>query len=221
MKDWKELTDFELDALTDDEIEHIEDVLCAEAGIPLEEKPEKVSIELPKKDVTVFQIRGIGMSNILLTSLDEANQLVSLLKTFKSIGTSTYGEGVEYYTKGTQRDYNNKPLDITLGSEEMVSAESIDEYRKAKVLLEEYNKRVKRYNRVLDMREEKTKNFHEALSTARETMYRRRNYANIFYRKYLPTAEGNTEVAMKFLKQAYDVSKEDEQYILNNPIKTE
>lgn len=37
----------------------------------------------------------------------------------------------------------------------------------------------------------------------------------------LPIAEWNENIAMGFLKKAYDVSKEDEEYILNNNIKTE
>lgn len=214
MKGWKTLSEEELSNLTDEEIQQIENIICAEKGIEFTvKKPEQTVVELPKKDITVYEINGIGISGLKLTSLQETEALVNLLSTFKTIGVSTYKSGVECYEKGTAKDYNGKHMDISIQSELMVSEDSLETYIQNKKKAEEQQHSIDRYNTIQKQIQEAVKEFRQAYDNACEVIYNRQRYTSLFYDTYLPLAEGNEEIAMNFLKKAYNISRDDESYI--------
>lgn len=214
MKKWTELSEEELYTLTEEEIKNYENIICAENGVPIISKPKEPTEKFPSKDIEVFRIRGVE-TNLLLTSLDEANQLLSLLKSFKTLGVSNYVNGIVYYCNGTQRDYRNEPMDITMSSEQMLNSEKIMDYLKVKTLYENYDEELNKYNEINFRKTEVTEDFHKELSKARESMDRKIEYLRIFNETYLPIAEGNKDVAIKFMKAAYHISENDETYILS------
>ena len=59
-----------------------------------------------------------------------------------------------------------------------------------------------------------TNSFYNKLSAAQTAMSYRKKLARLYVDEYLPLAEGNETMAMGFLKKAYTVSDEDEQYIM-------
>lgn len=214
MKDWKTLSEEELSNLTDEEIQQIENIICAEKGIEFTvPKPEQTAVELPKKDITVYEINGIGMAGFKLTSLQETEALINLLNTFKSIGVSTYKDGVEYYMKGTMKDYNNKPLDISFKSELMVSEDSLETYVQNKKKADAQQNSIDRYNKIQEQINGAVREFRQAYYDACEVMYNRKRYTALFYESYLPLAEGNEEIALAFLKKAYTILDSDVEYI--------
>lgn len=225
MKNWTELTDNELANLEDEEIATIRNLILAEAGIPIViNAPVKPEIENPKKDLTIYVIKGLG-SSIAFTDVNEATEVVEMLKRCKTIGLSRYGSKYYYFTKGSERSYDGEPSEITIESQEVFSEElerSIrNKYIDNKQQIENYEFELSNYNKLLARQDEATEDFYNALDEARKTIQRRENLKYQFQNTYLKLAEGNQEIALNFLKKAYIVSEEDEQYILNNPIKTE
>lgn len=218
MKDWTKLTDYELAALEDEEITTIRNLILAEAGIPIVvNAPVKPELEIPKKDLTIYIIKGLG-GNIAFTDIDEAKEVVEMLKHCKTIGLYRYGSKYNYFTKGSELSYLGEHCDITLESEEVFSEEmekSIrNKYDDNKQQMENYEAKLAIYNKLLASQEEATGDFYNALDEARKTIERRENLKYQFQNTYLKLAEGNQEIALNFLKKAYEVSEEDEKYIL-------
>ena len=218
MKDWTKLTDYELAALEDEEITTIRNLILAEAGIPIVvNAPVKPELEIPKKDLTIYIIKGLG-GNIAFTDIDEAKEVVEMLKHCKTIGLYRYGSKYNYFTKGSELSYLGEHCDITLESEEVFSEElerSIrNKYNENKQQMENYEVKFVNYNKLLASQDEATEAFYTALDEARKIVAYRENLKNQFQDTYLSLAEGNKDIAMKFLKRAYNVSEEDEKYII-------
>lgn len=225
MKNWTELTDYELAALKDEEITTMRNLILAEEGIPIVvNAPIKPETEIPKKDLTIYCIKGLSCS-IAFTDMKEATEVVEMLKHCKTIGLSRYGNKYNYFSKGSEVSYNGEHSDITIESQEVFSAElerSIrNKYTDNMRQMENYEVELSNYNKLIASQKEATEDFYNALDEARKTIQRRENLKYQFQNTYLKLAEGNQEIAMNFLKKAYSVSEKDEQYILNNPIKTE
>lgn len=218
MKNWTELTDYELAALEDREIDKIRQLILAEEGIPtVVNEPVKPEIENPKKDLTIYVIKGISGS-IAFTDINEAIEVVEILKRCKTIGLLRYGSEYNYFAKGSELSYNGEHNEITFESQGVYSEElekSIrNKYDDNKRKKENYEVELSNYNELLAAQEKATKDFYNALYEARETVQRRENLKHQFQDTYLVLAENNKEIAMKFLKKAYTISAEDEYYIL-------
>lgn len=218
MKNWTELTDYELAALEDEEIATIRNLILAEAGIPIVvNEPVKPEIEIPKKDLTIYCIKGLSCS-IAFTDVKEATEVVEMLKHCKTIGLSRYGSKYNYFSKGSEVSYNGERSDITLESEEVFSEElerSIrNKYNDNKQQMENYEVELANYNKLLARQDEATEAFYTALDGARKIVAYRENLKYQFQNTYLKLAEGNKDIAMNFLKKAYNVSEEDEKYII-------
>lgn len=217
MKNWTELTDYELAALEDKEIDKIRQLILAEEGIPIVvNEPVKPEIENPKKDLTIYVIKGFG--SIAFTDLNEAIEVVEIFKRCKTIGSLRYSSGYNYFAKGSELSYNGEHSEITIESQGVYSEEleksirnKYDAIRRQK---ENYEVELSNYNKILAAQEDATKDFYNALYEARKNVQRRENLKHQFQNTYLVLAEYNKEIAMKFLKKAYTISAEDEYYIL-------
>lgn len=220
MKKWQELTTEELANLEDEEIATIRNLILAEAGIPIVvNPPAKPKVEIPKRDLTIYSIKGLNC-NIAFTDVKEATEVVEMLKKCKTIGLYKYGSKYNYFSKGSELSYNGEHNDITLESQEVFSEElerSIrNKYDDNKQQMENYEVELNNYNKLLARQDEATEAFYTALDEARKIVAYRENLKRQFQDTYLPLADNNSEIAMNFLKKAYTVSEEDEQYILNN-----
>lgn len=217
MKNWTELTDYELAALEDKEIDKIRQLILAEEGIPIVvNEPVKPEIENPKKDLTIYVIKGFG--SIAFTDLNEAIEVVEIFKRCKTIGSLRYSRGYNYFAKGSELSYNGEHSEITIESQGVYSEEleksirnKYDDNMRQK---ENYEVELSNYNKILAAQEDATKDFYNALYEARKNVQRRENLKHQFQNTYLVLAEYNKEIAMKFLKKAYTISAEDEYYIL-------
>lgn len=218
MKNWTELTDYELAALEDKEIDKIRQLILAEEGIPIVvNEPVKSEMETPKKDLTIYVIKGISGS-IAFTDINEAIEVVEIFKRCKTIGLLRYGSKYNYFAEGSELSYNGEHSEITIESQGVYSKElerSIrNKYDDCMIQKENYEVELSNYNELLAAQEKATKDFYNALDKARETVQRRENLKHQFQDIYLVLAENNKEIAMKFLKKAYTISAEDEYYIL-------
>lgn len=226
MKKWQELTTEELANLTDEQIDKYKKLMYAEEGIQFPEKPKEIDeVNIPT-DLTVYKISGISSyDGPVFGSLDEAKKVLECLNSCSSFGHIESKNSEQYFDLGTRRDYFGKNQPLEINTTQVYSKEKYLEVQDTLVqyknLREQYKKDKEHYEEIYNKAIEATEEFCEAINNAKSIMYHRENLASKYYRDYLPLADNNSEIAMNFLKKAYTVSEEDEQYILNNSIKTE
>lgn len=229
MKDWKLLTDEELAALTDKEVEFYKKLLYAENGIKMVEEPNKPESLKEPCDITVYYISGIG-ENLIFLDLEEAKAFADTLKSYNNnIGHLEYnsmcGYGNNYFEPGLkERDWSSESP-YTIKTKEVFSKQKFLEMQSQMVAYEnmkkQYDKDKSEYEKINTKAIEVTKDYFEKLTEARNRVARRKNLTSKFYEDYMPLAENAYHVAMGFMKKAYDISEEDEAYIKNNPPKSD
>lgn len=218
MKDWDKLTYEELNDLSDEQIEVYKKLLYAQNGIRFPEEPKEIdTVNIPKnKTVYLIEHLGTSYSGISFGSLEEAKKVVDVLKTCKSLGHIEHKTD-KYFELGTPKDYYGKPVDFNITTEEVYSKEKYLEVQQTlntyKKLREQYIKDKEEYNEICSKAIEVTQKFIDKLEEARELICHRKNLSDRYYLDYLPLTDGNSKIAMNFLKKAYTVSEEDEAYI--------
>ncbi len=222
MKDYKELTIEELANLNEDEISKYDKLICAKEGIPFMDIPKKPELTNLKEDLTIYKIEGVD--NIAFTDVSEANTVIETLNKCKSLGSTKYNYSCKYFEQGFKY-YDGKSRNITMQSEvifsEQTAKENYTKQQENNKLENDYKDKIATFNSIEQRRIEATSDFYNSVNAAKNIMANRIELANVFYKEYLPLTDENKTMAMSFLKKAYTVSEEDEQYILNNPIKTE
>src|SRR5574344_1650427 len=179
MKDWKTLTEEELDALTSKQIDMYVKLMCAEKGIPFVCKPNKVHIEPINPDKTVYQLNAIN--SIVFGDLNEAEKVAEVLKSCKSLGHTDYkgNYNEKYFVPGTPKDYTGRPLTFEVSNFDVYSPEK---YEKVQKTLAENNAATEKmlqmqeeYEKNSAARDEATEDFFKALEKAREAMEHRQS----------------------------------------------
>ena len=220
MKDWKILTEEELDALTSEQVDMYVKLICAEKGIQLVCKPEEVHIEPINPDKTVYQLNAIN--SIVFGDLTEAEKVAEILKNCKSLGHTDYkgNYNEKYFVPGTPKDYTDRPSTFEVSNFDVYSPETYDKVQKTlaenNAATEKMLQMQKEYEKNSSARDEAIEDFFKALKKAREAMGHRRSMCYKFYNDYMQIAENNTKIAMGFLKKAYTISEADEEYIKAN-----
>lgn len=224
MKNYKELTTEEMANLTDEQIEQYEKLICAQEGIKMLDRPvEPISNADETKNLEIFKVNGFG-GYLYFTDMDEAKTVINCLKSLNTIGTTKYFADRKYFEVGPEKDYNNKPVDISISSEMVYTKDKAVEiettlkgYKEAK---KKYDTDLKEYNEAYEAKEVAIKEFRELYEEACHIMHYRQTLTRIFYRDYLPIAEGNEQIAMDFLKKAYTVNEDDEAYVKSHKVQT-
>lgn len=206
MKAFDELTDAEVLALNEEQVQFYIDRECAEAGIPLvpPDAPTPPEKQAPAPDVTAYKVTDTG---ILLTDMQEAERLRDLLNSLKT-------RGKDGYSWPSYRSYF-KPHDTTeLAAIEPVRIHS--EARAAQVkheldahaaASEEYKKASAEYDKNINRREEVAKSIYARRREVSRADRRRQELLREFDR-YLPLADGNRTVAARFLGRAHGDASE-------------
>lgn len=214
MKNWKDLTDEELANLTDDEISKYDKIICAEEGIPFLEEPEKPVINYAKENLTVYTIKY--SDNMAFTDMAEATQVMEAINKCASVGTVKYNYGCRYFEKGFKAYDDTEALaSIQSGMmyDEAVAQSNYDLKENRRNELNHYEDMKRLYEDSIQRRLLATNEFYNRLNTAQSAVSYRKKLVRLYVDEYLPLAEGNETMAMNFLKKAYTVSEEDEQYI--------
>lgn len=217
MKKFNELTIEEIANLTEEQIEQYEKLLCAENGIKILDKPEEPTSDVDEtKNLEIFKVNGFG-GYLYFTDMDEAKTVMNCLKSLNTIGTTKYFADRKYFEVGPEKDYNNKPVDISISSEMVYTKDKAVEietalkgYKEAK---KQYDTDLKEYNEAYEAKEAAIKEFKDLYEEACHIMHYRQTLTRIFYKDYLPIAEGNEQIAIDFLRKAYTVNEDDEAYV--------
>ena len=222
MKDFEKLTNEEIYNLTEEQILVYKKLLWAEHGIKFPVKPnEPETVEVEQPDLTIYQIRELG-DTICFLSIEEAKMMVDLISNLKTYGHIDYDSKVGYNTlfvkPGFANHYGQDPLGIVskqVYSKELFNsmATNLQTIRRMK---EQYEKDRSEYNKALSTATELTVDIDDKILLVRELFEKRSFLLSKFRDDYLPLAENNEEVAIRFLCKAYTVSEDDKNYILAN-----
>lgn len=219
MKDWKILTDEELAALTEEQVEFYKKLLYAENGVKLLPKPNEPEDLIEKPDLTIYSINGLdgnySISDTLkFTDYEEAKRVLDVINGCKSIGYNDYNSSCGYEKKCFQPGIKG---DLSITTTVVYSKEKFLEMQSQMSILnnlkKQYEKDKKEYDANQSLAIKVTEEFMTRLNDAKNKIERRNLLCTKFYNDYLPIAENNWEVAMNFLKKAYDISEDDEEYI--------
>lgn len=222
MKDFEKLTDEEIYNLTEEQILVYKKLLWAENGIQFPVKPnEPEAVEVEQPDLTIYRIRELGDS-ICFLSIEEAKKMVDLISSLKTYGHTGYeskvGYGTLFVNPGFANHYGRDPLGIV--SEQVYSKELFNSIatnlQTIRRMKEQYEKDLSEYDKVLSTATELTVDMDDKILSVRELFRKRFFLLSKFRDDYLPLAENNEEVAIRFLCKAYTISDDDKNYILAN-----
>jgi len=207
MKQIEECTEIELLTLTNDEINEMIDYQCATQGIPL--LPEEPVLKMEKPQI-VPDIVMYSVGDLMFSKQEDALDLCDHLANF-TLYSSEYlpNGGYNYQTalatdeppSINQRKFYSKAYWNTVKGE----METFKEVEAG------YNKLKEEYNEIKDRRDPIEDKIRNTIAKARDAKGRKIKYGEM-YLKYLGLANGDKEIAMKFLTDAHPEVSEIENF---------
>lgn len=219
MKNFNDLTQEELQVLTDSDVEMYIRLELVEKGIPLQDVvTKKLTERLPDKDVTVFCISGIGRY-MVFEDINEATKVADLLKNckIKTIDTSNNHENLTPFRRiDWLGDSSGSMFDLfsrNVYSEEL--------YNQLKTIIKN-NQEAEKFNKNLSEQNEENSNarstieneIYQKVETAKSIYRSNLRQLDIFQKEYLPLANNDFELAISFFIKAY--GNNSETFIRNN-----
>ena len=221
MKKINEMTEQEILNLSEEEIQKMIKLRLAEEGIKIMDVPKVPELfEITPPDTIVYQIIALG-DNLSFEDINEANAILDLLSKSKSLGFTDYswdklGSDFKYFEKGKTRKWNNNG-GIELKSEKAYSmklyAEITDVAIQNKKMREHAEKELKEYNEINSQCSDIVSEIRDRISEVNSKYERLNSLVYKFTNDYLPLADNNSEIAIKFMTKAYSLSENDIEYV--------
>ena len=222
MKKINEMTEQEILAMTEEDVQKLIKLHLMEQGIKLLEKPKKPELfEIEPADIECYTIPLLD--GFAFTNREEAEKVQEALRNATSLRKVEYdwnkfnGE-YKYLEKKKRYSYKGES-DFAIQSMFVYSPELynkiVDFVVQNKAMVEQVAKDQQEYD-------ENLKNSADAISEIRKRVSDIRNkYARLddlsrrFSVDYYPLSDNNEEMAIKFLEKAYSLTEEEKEYILN------
>ena len=202
MKRFDDLTDAEVLALTDEDVERYIDLACAEAGVqllpekpgPAPEKPDET------RDATLFEVAGQSFS-----TMEDAESVMKMINGLTRLDTNYLaGNYKDQYVSGSQSDVSITTNSVYSALRWHGIKEEMEAYAKAKKghdsVVSSYKDCVRERNNESNSVRERVEEVH---ANAHEAGRLRRHLE-----RYIELADGDVEVARRFLLNAYPDAKE-------------
>lgn len=207
MKPFEKLTDADLTALTDQDIERYVDLACAEQGIQLKPEfpPEPPAMGNFEPDAMVYK----APQYLEFTDEAEAREVVRVVSQCKSrvqTGYTRTPEGVTGEHIRT-RDVGEARVEAKRVFSAERAAAMGEEMAQAAVLEEAYKKRLKEYQSIVSSHANVRAEIMAPIYLARERSKRSAELQRV-YERYLLLAEGSERIALGFLAKGYSDARE-------------
>lgn len=199
MKPLSTLTQVEIAALTDEEVESYVDYKCAEKGVPLTfgiiEKPETLK---SNADITLIKFKEF------IVDEETGRQIAQVLadnNQYRETGSSKDRE----YVIATDDWYVSKPVIVRTKSPQLIAREAVENAK----LTREW----KAYNEATEQQEDAIKNRQEIVDEIYDVVYEARQFVRsketlkAAFDKYFVMAQGNRDIAKTFFENAYSNSQ--------------
>lgn len=200
MKSFETLTEQELVALTEDEIQRYIDYACAENGVPLlpslPPAPEPVSYEPDAKVYSVGHWLHFLHAEQAARVMEAISEAAPIEMDYLTVPSGVTSHAISKRRPTVQ--------DVTV--QLAFSAERAAELKEAmagqKRAEDVYEKAKKEYDRAVSEREAYASDVRDAVAAAWEK-HNRRESLRRSYERYLSLADGNAEIAARFLANAH------------------
>lgn len=224
MKKITELTELEILALTNEEVQLIIKLRKAEEGVILLQKPTVPDyFPIKEPDMTVYAC-PLFRESLTFENIEEMNRVIALIRASDSKFCLGYdynktSADAKFASKDIKGDYSSEKWD-NVTSKRVYSlglyAEVCDFIAQNKVMKDAYELAYKEYESVINDSMWIEDEVNDAVNAIR-AKYDRLNYlCYMFKTEYLPLSSDSESVAMKFMDKAYHLTDEQSAYVLEN-----
>ena len=224
MKKITEMTELEILSLKNEDVEKLQRLAMAEAGIALLDKPKVPELfEIEPTDLNVYSINLLG-TDFGFTDMDEAKELLEFFvkaKSFAWVETdySRLGGDYPYIRREKKRKYSYGNGDLNINPRRVYSPEKYKEIAdfatQNKKMQEQAAKDQKEYDSNMASASEIISEIREKWCNVVAKYERLDRLVGTFKDKYLPLAD-TSDIAMNFMKLAFSLTDEECDYILTN-----
>lgn len=224
MKKIQELTEQEVLALTSEEIEIMIKLRKAEEGIKFVKKPELPKYHvIPEPDKTVFMCDLFG-NELCTESMSEFDTIISAIikaDTKCKIDYDYNKAGSEYMfiNPVLKRQYGSSDWD-TITTKKVYSQELynsiVEKIFYNKKMKENYEKENKEYINSLNESKDIESEIREYYYEIVRKYERLGDFCKMMKFDYMPLADQDEEVALRFLNKAYNLNEDQRTYVLEN-----
>lgn len=223
MKTINEMSEQEILALTDEDVQKMIKLRMMEEGIMLMDKPKVPELfEIEPADTQYFSIPLLD--EFVFTDIEEATKVAEVLKNAKSLRKVDYdwsklGSDYKYLKKERRYKFSgDSDFDILSGW-----AYSTELYAKIsgfaaqnKVMKEQAEKDKKEYEAQLSESAELIQEITVRVRDVRNKYNRLKTLSLKFALDYYPLSDNNEDMAIKFMTKAYSLNEEEKEYILSD-----
>lgn len=223
MKKINEMTEQEIIALSDEDVQKMIKLRMMEEGIKLLDKPKVPELfEIEPADIQYFSIPLL--EGFAFTNLEEATKVAETLKNAKSLRKVDYdwnklGSEYKYLKKSERYKFNgNSDFDILSGwaySNELYAKISSFAAQN-KVMKEQAEKDLKEYKKQLSESAELIQEITEHVREVRNKYDRLETLSRKFATDYYPLSNNDEDMAMKFMAKAYTLNDEEQSFVRSN-----
>ena len=223
MKKINEMTEQEIFALSDEEVQKMIKLRMMEEGIKLMDKPKVPELfEIEPADIQYYSIPLLD--GFAFTDIEEATKIAEVLRNAKSLRKVDYdwnklGSDYKYLKKDNRYTFRgNSDFDILSGwaySNELYAKIS-DFAEQNKAIKEQAEKDQKEYEAQLS---ESDGLVQEIIGRVREVKNKYDRLETLSYKfaaDYYPLSDNDEDMAMKFMAKAYTLDEEEQEFIRSN-----
>ncbi len=223
MKKINELTEEEILALNDEDIELMIKLVKAQEGIKLTPRPKEPDyFKIAEPDKVVYSCPLFG-DDLVFENIEELNDTVKFILKAASKGQLKY----DYNKLGSDYKYMSVELEKPYGadwhstnSHRVYSIELynqiVDAATQNKKLKEQYGKELKEYETIIESAKWIETEIMDKVSEVREKFWKLESLCRKFKYDYMPLSNNNESVAMAFLDKAYSLTEEQKSYVISH-----
>ena len=223
MKKINEMTEQEILALSENDIQNMIKFRMMEEGIKVIDKPKKPELfEIEPADQKVYVIPVLD--GYAFTDFAEAQKVADALREAKSFRKVDYdwnklGSNFKYLEKKDRYTYNNEGdfsiSEISVYSSKLY-ANIVDFAAQNKAMQKQVEKDMAEYDNAYAAASDITLEIRSRISEVREKHERLERLMHSFANDYYPLSGNNEEMAMKFMSKAFTLTGDEEKYILEH-----
>lgn len=223
MKKINEMTEQEILALSEQDIQNMIKFRMMEEGIKIIDKPKKpelFEIEPADKKVYIIPILN-GYAFTDFAKAQKVSEALQNAKSFKKIEYDWNKLGSDYrYLEKKDRYSYSYPNDFGVNEIYVYSnelyANIVDFAAQNKVMTKQVEADMKAYNDAYAAASEITLEIRDKVSEVREKVARLERLTQKFADDYYPLSDNNEDMAIKFMEKAYSLTEDEKKYILEN-----
>lgn len=223
MKQISEMTEQEILALNEKDIQNMIKFRMMEEGIKVIDKPKKPELfEIEPADQKVYVIPVLD--GYAFTDFAEAQKVADALREAKSFRKIDYdwsklGSNFKYLEKKDRYTYNNEGdfsiSEISVYSSKLY-ANIVDFAAQNKAMEKQVEKDMAEYDKAYAAASDITLEIRSRISEVREKHERLERLMRSFANDYYPLSGDNEEMAIKFMAKAFTLTDDEKKYILEH-----